>query len=61
MLIEVLTGKSSGRYTNATKSMALYNLKKISQMASNNSGNVSTKAHKSHLKTLINNTMKEIK
>ncbi|MFP2996627.1 zinc-dependent metalloprotease [Spongiivirga sp. MCCC 1A20706] len=61
MLIEVLTGKSSSRYTNATKSMALYNLKKIGQMASNNSGNVSTKAHKSHLKTLVNNTLKEIK
>jgi len=33
MLISALTGRQSGRYTHATKSMALYNLKNIRRMA----------------------------
>jgi hypothetical protein len=60
MLIDMLTGKQSGRFTNNAKSMALYNLKQIKNMASLN-GNISSKAHKQHLRTLIDNALKEIK
>jgi len=41
--------------------MAIYNLKNIKSWVSNGSGNIATKAHKNHLKTLITNVMKEIK
>ena len=60
MLIDILTGKQNERYTNNAKSMALYNLKNIRTMATS-SGNISTKAHKQHLRTLIDNAIKEIK
>ena len=60
MLIDMLTGKQVNRFTNNSKSMALYNLKSIKNMATS-SGNVSSRAHKQHLKTLIDNAMKEIK
>jgi len=61
MLIDVLNGRTKARYTNATKSMALYNLKTINRMVANGSGNVSSRAHKSHLKTLISNALDEVK
>lgn len=60
MLINILTGKQNQRYTNNAKSMALYNLKRIKKMATP-SGNLSSKAHKHHLQTLIDNALKEIK
>ena len=60
MLINMLTGKQKGRYTFASKSMALYNLKKIRTMAAP-SGDISSRAHKQHLRTLIDNAVKEIK
>jgi hypothetical protein len=60
-LIKMITGKSSGRYPIAAKSMAIYNLKNIKSWVSNGTGDVATKAHKNHIKTLITNTMKEIK
>jgi hypothetical protein len=60
MLIDMLTGKQSSRYTNNAKSMALYNLKQIRNMAAP-SGNVSSKAHKQHLRALIDNALKEVK
>jgi hypothetical protein len=60
MLIDMLTGKQSSRYTNSAKSMALYNLKRIRTMATV-SGNISSKAHKQHLRTLIDNSLKEVK
>ncbi len=60
MLIDMLTGKQSSRYTNNAKSMALYNLKNIKTMATN-TGNIASRAHKQHLRTLINNALKEIK
>jgi len=60
MLIGSLTGKQSSQYTHAAKSMALYNLKNIRRMAAP-SGNVSSRAHKQHLRTLIDNALKEIK
>jgi len=60
MLIGALTGKQKGKYTHASKSMALYNLKNIRAMAAP-SGNISSRAHKQHLRTLIDNALKEIK
>jgi len=59
-LIDMLTGKQSSRYSNNAKSMALYNLKQIRSMAAV-TGNVSSKAHKEHLRTLIDNALKEVK
>ena len=60
-LIQIISGKSSRRYPIAAKSMAIYNLKNIKSWVSNGTGNIATKAHKNHLKTLITNVMKEIK
>ncbi|MDD7885689.1 zinc-dependent metalloprotease [Flavivirga sp. 57AJ16] len=60
MLIDILTGKQNSRYTNNAKSMALFNLKNIKTMASN-TGNISSRAHKQHLRTLIDNALKEVK
>lgn len=60
MLIAMLIGKQSSRYTHNSKSMALYNLKAIRTMAAP-SGNISSRAHKQHLRTLIDNAIKEIK
>ncbi|WP_241910433.1 zinc-dependent metalloprotease [Pseudotamlana carrageenivorans] len=60
MLIDMLTGKQSGRYTNNAKSMALYNLKNIRNWSAP-SGDIASKAHKQHLRTLIDNATKEVK
>lgn len=60
MLIDMLTGKSNSKFTNNAKSMALYNLKAIKSMATP-SGDIASKAHKQHLRTLIDNAVKEIK
>ena len=60
MLIGMLTGKQSSKYTNNSKSMALYNLKAIRTMAAP-SGNIASRAHKQHLRILIDNAIKEIK
>ena len=60
MLINILTGKQNGNYSNNAKSMALYNLKNIRTMASN-TGDISSIAHKQHLRTLIDNALKEVK
>ena len=61
MLVDIVAGNAKGRYGNIEKSMVLYNLKKIKNMAANGNGNIITKAHKSHLTTLINNAFKEVK
>lgn len=60
-LISMAVGIKSKSYISGARSMAIYNLKQIQKMASNASGNISTKAHKTHLQTLINNALKEIK
>ncbi len=60
-LVNMLTGRISGRYTNMAKSMAIYNLKNIRRMVASATGNTSSRAHKEHLKTLIDNAMKEVK
>ena len=60
-LIKIISGKSNNRYPIAAKSMAIYNLKNIKNWVSNGKGDIATKAHKNHLRTLITNAMKEIK
>jgi hypothetical protein len=60
-LIAMLTGPKSKMYVSAAQSMAVYNLKQIQKTASSSAGDISTKAHRSHLKTLIGNALKEIK
>ncbi len=60
-LIAMVTGPKSKRYVSAARSMAVYNLKQIQKMANSTAGNISTKAHRSHLKTLVGNALKEIK
>ncbi|WP_242205802.1 zinc-dependent metalloprotease [Aestuariivivens insulae] len=59
-LIKMLTSQQKGRYAHNAKSMALYNLKQIRTMAAP-SGNIASRAHKQHLRTLIDNALKEIK
>jgi hypothetical protein len=60
MLINMLTGKQSGKYAHNVKSMALHNLKSIRTMATS-SGDVASRAHKQHLRTRIDNALKEVK
>ena len=60
-LIEMITGRTSGRFSVAAQSMAIYNLNNIKTWVSNGTGDVATKAHKNHLKTLITNALKEVK
>tara|TARA_B110000037_G_scaffold134383_1_gene152347 strand:+ start:132 stop:2705 length:2574 start_codon:yes stop_codon:yes gene_type:complete len=60
-LISMVTGNSAGKYISSSKAMAIYTLKNINKKAINNSGDVSTKAHRLHLRTLIDNALKEIK
>ncbi len=61
ILISMVSGSSSVKYISTAKSMAIYNLKKINKIAVNSSGDISTKAHRLHLRTLIDNALKEIK
>ncbi len=60
-LISMISGRTSNRFSTASKSMAIYNLKNIKTWVSNGTGNIATKAHKNHLKTLIANALKEVK
>ena len=60
-LISIVTGNNAGKYISSAKAMAIYTLKNINKKAINNSGDVSTKAHRLHLRTLIDNALKEIK
>ena len=60
-LISMVVGPKSKRYISNAQSMAVYNLKQIKKMASVSSGNISSKAHKEHLATLVNNALKEVK
>ncbi len=60
-LIAMVTGKSAGRYMPVVQSHAVYFLNQIRRMAAGNSGDISTKAHKMHLTTLIDNALNEIK
>ena len=61
MLSEILINDKGNKYSNHAKSMALYNLNSILRKVSNSSGNTLTRAHKTHLKTIVGNTLKEYK
>ena len=60
MLIDMLTGRQKDQYPSVAKSMALFNLKNIRTMAAP-AGNTVSKAHKLHLRALIDNALKEVK
>ena len=60
-LIGMVTGRTASRFSIVSQSMAIYNLKKVRTWVSNGTGNMATRAHKAHVKTLIDNAMKEIK
>ncbi len=49
--------KDEKNYSHTSKSMALYNLKQIKRMASNGTGNTLTKAHKEHLKLIVDDVL----
>ncbi|ELR70479.1 hypothetical protein C900_03733 [Fulvivirga imtechensis AK7] len=59
MLIDILNKDRVGKYSNIAKSMALYNLNAIKIKAGSSTGNIASKAHKAHLRTLIDNALKE--
>jgi len=59
-LIDMLKGKSSGRFKVPAKSMAIYNLEEILQWLKKPAGNTASVAHRNHLKHLINNALSEI-
>lgn len=59
-LIEMVSGKNNSRYKIPAKSMAIYNLEKLMKNLKNKSGDISTKAHKNHLRKLISNSLKDI-
>lgn len=58
-LIDMIDSESDAsiRYSNASKSMALYNLKKIKTWVATKTGDVATKAHKTHIEKLINDAL----
>ena len=60
-LINMVSGSSSSRFKVPAQSMALYNLEKILKDFKRNSGDLATVAHKKHIKTLIKNTLNNIK
>ena len=60
-LIEIISGKNSSRYKIPVQSMAIYNLEKIMKyVKSNKSGNISSNAHRNHLRKLISNALENI-
>lgn len=59
-LINMIKPSRTNRFPHVVKSMAFYNLQSIRNMAEPK-GNVSSKAHKHHLRTLIDNAVKEVK
>ena len=61
MLIEMVTGTKSKMHINNVRSNVIYHLNLIKKMANNSAGDISTKAHKSHLLLLIENALQEVK
>jgi hypothetical protein len=53
----MIAGKYASRYPYQAKSMALYYLQQNRKIASNNSGDIATKAHKAHVKLLIDQAL----
>lgn len=61
MLIDMVVGEESAGYMPVVQSHAVYFLKEIKKMTASTAGDISTRAHKSHLSTLIENALQEIK
>jgi len=57
----MVAGNASKKYNHLAKSAALYNLNYIKRKATNAAGDISSKAHKDHLKLVIENTLKDVK
>ena len=60
-LIAMVSGSSAARFKVPAQSLAIYNLKKIAKMTKSPKGDLASIAHKSHLNTLVNNALKEVK
>jgi hypothetical protein len=61
LLKGMVAGSTGNMYNHLAKSAALYNLNYIKGKTNNEAGNISSKAHKDHLKLVIENTLKEVK
>ena len=59
-LIAIAKPGPKNRYPDVARSMALYNLKRIRTMAVP-TGNIASRAHKQHMRTIIDNAVKDIK
>lgn len=59
-LIEMVVGQNSNRFKVPAKSMAIVNLEKLAKKLKNNRGDLSSKAHKKHLRKLILNALEKI-
>ena len=57
-LIGMSVGSSASKYNVHSQSMALYNLNAILKLVKRPKGNIISVAHKNHIKTLINNSLK---
>jgi hypothetical protein len=56
MLIDMI---KMDKYSNMSKSMALYNLNAIRRIANSTAGNTATRAHRQHLALLIDKALKD--
>ena len=59
-LIDMINGKSSGKFKIPAKSMAIYNLEEISKWLKKPAGNTSSIAHRNHIRHLITNALSDI-
>lgn len=59
-LIAMLNSKNAGKFKVAAQSMAIYNLKELRKKLKHPKGNLASVAHKTHLKTLIENAIKQV-
>ena len=59
-LIDMINGKSSGKFKIPAKSMAIYNLEEISKWLKKPAGNTSSVAHRNHIRHLITNALSNI-
>tara|TARA_B100000768_G_scaffold180743_1_gene201516 strand:+ start:2291 stop:4831 length:2541 start_codon:yes stop_codon:yes gene_type:complete len=60
-LIGMTVGSSASKYNVHSQSMALHNLNSILKLVKRPKGNVISVAHKNHIETLINNSLKKFK
>ena len=60
-LIEMISGKNSSKFKMPAQSMALYNLEEILKYLKRKGSDISTIAHRNYLKSIINNTLEDIK